>query len=293
MENGDFLQANGISIETAPTNELTGSMNNLVSGQRSPRIESLNGELRVTARCPPEDIIKYPRQYINETYLTRYPSRLTTLAPQDRFKSEQFRETDKLNADLKKYSYTCDENIQKYPQRCREEYHRCSDNNLIYDQFSIERKFAVDLQKYPARYSEDTLRGYRDDNNVDDDDEPNNTNDHYIDLRKFPQRYRDDPNTKFSNPQHTLKYNNLRCAQHPPKYPITKNILPARLLGSGGGIPIIGQTAISLVVNRFGSAPLSHEMAFAENSLCPNDATEEDLLNRRFIIGSISDNDDI
>ncbi|XP_043271624.1 palmitoyltransferase app isoform X3 [Venturia canescens] len=36
-------QANGVSVETTPGSELTGSMNNLVSGQRSPRIESLNG----------------------------------------------------------------------------------------------------------------------------------------------------------------------------------------------------------------------------------------------------------
>ena len=267
---------NGTSIEPAPSNDLTGSMNNLVSGQRSPRIESLNGELRLPTRCP-EEIVKYPRQFANDTYVAKYPSRR---ASQERVKQDYTRETDKLNPDLKKYNYTCDENLHNYPQRCGEEYQRCSDNNLIYDQYATERKFGIDLQKYPQRYSEDTLR-YR-------EDEPNRT---YIDLQKFPQRYREDP-SRLSHSQHTLKYNNLRCTQHGSKYPMSKSILPNRILGTGG-IPIIGQTAISLVVNRFGSAPLNHEMAFAENSLYPSESTEEDMLNRRFIMGSMSDNDDI
>ena len=66
----------------------------------------------------------------------------------------------------------------------------------------------------------------------------------------------------------------------------------SRILGTEG-MPIIGQNAIGLAVNRFGSGPLTNAFSYADNTLCPNDNTEEDLLNRRFIMSSISDNDDI
>ncbi|XP_071575838.1 palmitoyltransferase ZDHHC9 isoform X2 [Temnothorax nylanderi] len=271
-------QSNGTTVQTSPSTDLTGSMNNLISGQHSPRIESINGELtllRHPTRCP-EDLPKYPRQYINDTYVPPYPAQH---CPEDSMKHINYTEVDRLNPDFQKYPCRCEDGLHKYPHRCREEYHRCSDNNLIYDQCIGEQKYGIDLQKYPQRYSEDPLRYKISERNG------------YTDLQKFPQCYSEDP-LRLSQSPHMLKYNNLRCAEHSLKYPITKNILPARILGTGG-IPIIGQTAIGLVVNRFGSGPLTNNLSYAENSLCPSDSTEEDLLNRRFIMSSLSDNEDI
>lgn len=253
-------------------------MNNLVSGQRSPRIESLNGELTLmsqSSRCPDDDFPTF-RQYTNETYIPKHPRRCT----QDRVQpgSDYASEIDRLNAEIKKFNYRCEENLQKYPQRCREEYQRCSDNNLIYDQYTIENKYGADLQRRTRGYSEDLLR-YR-------DDEYRN----YIDLQKFPQRYCEDSVRPLDTTPQTLKYNDIRYNQHDIKYPIHKNILPNRILDSGR-IPITGLTTIGLVVNRFGSAPLNHDMNFGENSLYPGDNTEDELINRRFIVGSMSDND--
>ncbi|XP_032686335.1 palmitoyltransferase ZDHHC5-like isoform X1 [Odontomachus brunneus] len=271
-------QSNGTTVQTSPSTELTDSMNNLVTGLHSPRIESINGELtllRHPARCP-EDLPKYPRQYINDTCAPPYPAQHYS---QDSVKHIKYTEVDRINPDFQKYPCRCEEGLHKYPHRCREEYHRCSDNNLIYDQCVDDQKYAIDLQKYPQRYSEDPLRYKISDKNG------------YTDLQKFPQCYSEDP-LRLTQSPHTLKYNNLRCADHTLKYPISKNILPARILGTGG-IPIIGQTAIGLVVNRFGSGPLTNNLSYAENSLCPSDSTEEDLLNRRFIMSSLSDNEDI
>ncbi|XP_024945903.1 palmitoyltransferase app isoform X2 [Cephus cinctus] len=270
-------QSNGMGIPTNPGGDITGSMNNLVPGQHSPRLESMNGELtllRHPSRCP-EDLPKYPRQYINDTYVPKYPARRCS---QESVKHIKY-ETGRFNPDVHKYPYMCEESLHKYPQRCREEYHRCSDNNLIYDQYVEDQKYAIDLQKYPQRYSEDPLRYKSDDPKV------------YTDLQKFPQRYSEDP-LRISHSPHTLKYNNLRCTDHGFKYPITKSILPGKILGAGG-IPIIGHTAIGLVVNRFGSEPLANDLSYAENSFCSNESAEEDLLNRRFIMSSMSDNDDI
>ncbi|XP_018058921.1 PREDICTED: uncharacterized protein LOC108694132 isoform X2 [Atta colombica] len=264
-------QSNGTTVQTSPSTDLTGSMNNLISGQHSPRIESINGELtllRHPTRCP-EDLPKYPRQYINDTYVPPYPVQHCS---QDSVKHIKYTEVDRLNPDFQKYPCRCEDGLHKYPHRCREEYHRCSDNNLIYDQCIGEQKYGIDLQKYPQRYSEDPLRYKISEKNG------------YTDLQKFPQCYSEDP-LRLSQSPHMLKYNNLRCTEHSLKYPITKNILPARILGTGG-IPIIGQTAIGLVVNRFGSGPLTNNLSYTENSLCPSDSTEEDLLNRRFIMSS-------
>ena len=173
--------------------------------------------------------------------------------------------------------------MNKYPNRCREEYHRCSDNNLMYDQCVGDQKYGIDLQKYPQRYSEDPLRYKLDDTSV------------YTDLQKFPQCYSEDP-LRFSQPQHALKYNNLRCTVHGLKYPVSKHLLPAvvmpRILGPGG-VPIIGQSAIGLAVNAFGSGPLTNNFSYAENSLCRSNGAENDFLNQRFITSSMSDNDDI
>lgn len=256
-------------------------MNNLVSGQHSPQIESINGELsllRHTARYT-EELAKYPRQYINDTYGPTYPLQHCF---QDSVKHLKY-DTDTVNPDFQKYPCRCEENTHKYPHRCREEYHRCSDNNLIYDQCAGDQKYAIDLQKYPQRYSEDPIR-YK------IDDKPS-----YTDLQKFPQCYSEDP-LQISQSQHILKYNNLRCTVHGLKYPISKNLLPtvvmSRILGAGG-MPIMGQNAVGLAVNRFGSSHLANTFSYAENSLCPSDGTDEDLLNRRFIMSSMSDNDDI
>nr|XP_034183461.1 palmitoyltransferase ZDHHC9 isoform X1 [Osmia lignaria] len=274
-------QSNGTTVQANPSPDLTGSMNNLVSGQHSPQIESINGELsllRHTIRYP-EDLSKYPRQYINDTYVPTYPLQHCF---QDSVKHIKY-DIDRGNPDFQKYPCRCEENLHKYPHRCREEYNRCSDNNLMYDQCVGDQKYGIDLQKYPQRYSEDPIRHKIDDKSI------------YTDLQKFPQCYSEDP-LRISQSQQTLKYNNLRCTVHGLKYPISKNLLPtvvmSRILGAGG-MPIIGQNAIGLAVNRFGSGPLTNTFSYAENSLCPSDSTEEDLLNRRFIMSSMSDNDDI
>ncbi|XP_033343425.1 probable palmitoyltransferase ZDHHC14 isoform X1 [Bombus vosnesenskii] len=274
-------QSNGTAVQTNPSPDLTGSMNNLVSGQHSPQIESINGELsllRHTAHYP-EDLPKYPRRYINDIYAPAYPRQHCFQEPMKHVKYD----TEITNPDFQKYPCRREENLHKYSHRCREEYHRCSDNNLIYDQCVGDQKYSIDLQKYLQRYSEDPIRYKIDDKTI------------YTDLQKFPQCYSEDP-IRISQSQHTLKYNNLRCTVHGLKYPISKNLLPtvvmSRILGAGG-MPIIGQNAIGLAVNRFGSGPLNNTFSYVENSLCPNDSTEEDLLNQRFIMSSISDNDDI
>nr|XP_033331683.1 probable protein S-acyltransferase 6 isoform X1 [Megalopta genalis]XP_033331684.1 probable protein S-acyltransferase 6 isoform X1 [Megalopta genalis] len=272
---------NGTTVQTNPSAELTGSMNNLVTGQHSPQIESINGELsllRHTA-CYPEELPEYSRQYINDTYATAYPVQHCFQDPVKHIKYE----TDRANPDFQIYPCRCEENLQKYPHRCREEYHRCSDNNLMYDQCVSDQKFGIDLQKYPQRYSEDPIRY-----NIDD-------RAGYPDLQKYPQCYTEDP-LRLPQSQHVLKYNNLRCTVHGLKYPISKNLLPtvvmSRILGAGG-MPIMTQNAIGFEINRYGSGPLTNNFTYAENSLCPNDGTEEGLLNRRFIMSSMSDNDDI
>ncbi|KAK0182870.1 hypothetical protein PV327_000959 [Microctonus hyperodae] len=273
------VQANGLHIIPSHVdNELTGSMNNLVSGQRSPRIESLNGELTFVSQstnCP--NGLSNNSQYTNEMYITKYPP--PRRYAQDRVQpcnGNHANEIDRLNSESQKYNYRCDDNLHKYPQRCRDEYQRCSDNNLIYEQYTIDNKYGVDFRKYPRGYSEDMLRS-RDTEYM-----------AYVDLQKFPQRYCED---SFRPPQsaQTLKYNNLRYNQHEFKYPTSKNILPNRILSSGG-IPIIGQAAMDLV-NRFGSVPLNNDMVYAENSPCFSDNVENDHMNRRFIVDSISDND--
>ncbi|XP_063985447.1 palmitoyltransferase ZDHHC9 isoform X1 [Diachasmimorpha longicaudata] len=264
-------QVNGNSIPPMDT-ELSGSMNNLVSGRRSPRIESLNGELILVSQTQrlPAAMPSYHQYPNNETYIPKYSRRVT----QDRVPSVLYYESQRFTSpshEEHNYNYQ-----QKYPQRYRDDFHPSADNNLIHDQYTFERKYGVDLRKYPRGYSADLLSHK--------DEEYRN----HPDLQKFPQRYFDDTNRPLYSPQF-IKYNNLRCSQHGFKYPIGKNILPNRILGSGG-IPIIGQAAIGLVVNKFGSAPLNHEISFADNSLCSGESIEDDI-NRRFILGSMSDND--
>ncbi|XP_048510530.1 palmitoyltransferase app isoform X2 [Athalia rosae] len=275
-------QLNGLGVLTNPNSDVSGSINNLVTGQHSPsqgrRIESINGELtllRHPSRCP-EDLPKYPRQCINDTYAQKYPVRRCS---QEHIKYVKYNEVDRFNPELQKYPYRCEEDLQKYPQRCSDEYHRCSDINLIHNRYTGEHKYPIDLQKYPQTYSEDPIR-YK-------CEEPKN----YTDLQKFPQRYSEDP-LRIPYTGHSLKYNHFRCSDHNLKYPIPKSILPGKILGAGG-IPMIGQTAIGLVVNRFGSGPLTSDLSFTENSICASESTEEDLLNQRFIMSSMSDTDDI
>ncbi|XP_015174340.1 PREDICTED: uncharacterized protein LOC107065291 isoform X2 [Polistes dominula] len=255
-------QSNGTGLQTNVPTELTDSMNNLVTGRYSPRLESINGELsllRHPSRCT-DEIPKYSHQFISDIYVPSYPM---PHCPQE--KHMKYNVNDRINPEFQK-------GIHKYPHRCREEYHRCSDNNLIYDQCIQDHKYAIDLQKYPQRYSEDTLQYKIDDKNG------------YSDLQKFPQCRSEDPLRISQSQHHTMKYNNLRCTDNGIKYPIAKNILPARILGATG-IPI---QALGLVDNRFGSNPLSNNLSYVENSFCPNDSTEENLLNRRFIMNSMS-----
>lgn len=275
-----LLQSNGTTVQTNPSPDLTGSINNLVSDQHSSQIESINGELNLLRHTThyPEDLSKYSQEYIDDTYVPAYPRQYCF---QDSIKHVKY-DTEIENPDFQRYPCRCEENLHKYSHKCREEYHRCSDNNLIYDQCVSDQKYGIDLQKYPKRYSEDSVQYKINDKSI------------YTDLQKFPQCYSEDP-LRISQ-SHTLKYNNLRCTVHGLKYPISKNLLPtvvmSRILGAGG-MPIIGQNAIGLAVNRFGSEPLTNAFSYTENSLCPNDSTEEDLLNQRFIMSSISDNDDI
>ncbi|KOC61792.1 putative palmitoyltransferase ZDHHC14 [Habropoda laboriosa] len=94
-------QSNGTIVQTNPSPDLTGSMNNLVSGQHSPQIESINGELsllRHTAHYP-EDLPEYPRQYINDTYAPTYPLQHCF---QDSVKHLKY-DTDRGNPDFQKY----------------------------------------------------------------------------------------------------------------------------------------------------------------------------------------------
>ena len=234
----------------------TGSMNNLYLGQNSPRIESINGELPLLKRPPHNPNSNYPRRYVGDIYVPKYPARSCSQDTAKR-KSKDF-EPERTH-ELQKYPYRCEENLenlQNYPQRCREEYHRFSENNLIFD-----HKYDYDFREYPRGYSEDQLK-------VDERET-------CTDLQKFPQRYSEDP-LRVSHSQHTLKYNNFRCTDHGLnfKYPGTKGILPSRILAAGG-IPIISQAAIGLVVNKFGS---KSDLSCTENSLCPDESTEEDLL---------------
>ncbi|CAD1473858.1 unnamed protein product, partial [Heterotrigona itama] len=132
-------QSNGTTVQANPSPDLTGSMNNLVSGQHSPQIESINGELsllRHTAHYP-EDLPKYPRHYINDIYAQAYARQHCFQEPMKHVKYD----TEIANPDFQKYPCRCEENLHKYSHRCREEYHRCSDNNLIYDQCVGDQKY--------------------------------------------------------------------------------------------------------------------------------------------------------
>ncbi|XP_066586545.1 palmitoyltransferase ZDHHC9 isoform X1 [Prorops nasuta] len=270
-------QINGINISTSLNTDLAGSMNNL-AGQHSPRLESINGELSLL-RHPtryPENLSEYSRQYISDSYVPLYTMQHYSQEP---VPLPRFNEPDGLHSDLKKYPCKCEEGFHKYSQKCREEYHGCSDNNLMYDQCMGAEKLRVDLQKYPQRYSEDPLR-YKPVEQA------------YPDLQKFPQCYSED-RLRSSHSQQSMKYNNnFRCSDHGFKYPISRGLLPPKILGTGG-IPMIGQAAIGLVVNRFGSGPLTNNIGYMENSFCPSDATEDDLLNGRYVMSSLSDNEDI
>ncbi|KAG7188288.1 hypothetical protein KM043_007951 [Ampulex compressa] len=104
-------QTNGTSVQTNPSTDLTGSMNNLVTGQHSPRIESINGELnflRHTAHCA-EDFPKYPHQC--EEGLHKYPHRC---------REEYHRCSDNnliYEECVENQKYAID--LQKYPQRAQ------------------------------------------------------------------------------------------------------------------------------------------------------------------------------
>ncbi|XP_012272727.1 palmitoyltransferase app isoform X1 [Orussus abietinus] len=270
-------QPNGMNIPTNPGIEHADSINNLVPGQRLPRIESINGELtllRHPAHCP-ESLVKYPCRYANDAYIPRYPARRPRESPRHQVPCV---EPEGLARNAPKYQYECeDPSPRDYPPRCREEeYRRCAENEeaAIYGRCLEEAKYAGNPRRYARGYSEDPLAGYAVD----------------TDLQKFPRRYSEDP-TLVVHAHHGPRYGNFGCNDHGLGYPLARSILPSRILGAGG-IPIIGQTAIGLVVNGFGSGPLEKD-SYAENSLCASESTEEDFLNRRFILGSVSDNDDI
>lgn len=295
-------QPNGITISTNFNNDLTDSVSNLVSEQHSPHMDSMNGELSTMMRH---------QHAINCSEYPMYP----LLCPGDAYahqsahllpgqlKQEQQDYHQQPTTTTVKYPYRCDETLHKYPKRCTEEYHRCSEGNVVYAS-EQQQKFhpivemqnaqkyqpmpVVDLQKYPhQRYNE-----YAQQQCVVADEA--GFYNYTPDLQKFPQRYSEDPHVRMQQP--SVKYNNLqRCNEH-FKYPMARNVLPNRLIGNSG-FPIIGQTAIGLVVNRFNNTPggpMPPDYAYAKNSMCINNGNDEDAtMNLRYATNSISDNDDI
>ncbi|XP_076247248.1 palmitoyltransferase app isoform X1 [Calliopsis andreniformis] len=232
-------QSNGTApmVQTNPT-DLTGSMNNLVTGQHSPQIESMNGELsllRHPTHCP-EDLTKYSHQYINDTDVPTYPPQHCF---QETMKHVNY-DTDRSNPDFQKYPCRCEENLHKYPPRRREEYDRWSDNNSLDDELYIHTKYSMNF---------------------------------------LP----------------TVKFNNVR--RHSLKYPMSKNSVPGLVMSQivagrmpidpmdslnpmsrmlrAGKIPIIGQNAVGLTVNSFGSGLLTDTFSYVADSLCSSEGTED------------------
>ncbi|KZC05037.1 putative palmitoyltransferase ZDHHC14 [Dufourea novaeangliae] len=226
-------QSNGTTVQTNPSTDLAGSMNNLVTGQHSPQIESINGELsllRHNTTCYPEELPEYPHQYINDTYATAYPLQHCF---QDSVKHIKYA-TDRGNPDFQIYPCRCEENLYKYPN-LQKYPQRYSEDPIRYN--IDDRTAYTDLQKFPQCYSEDPLR--------------------------IPQSRQVLEYNNVRCTVHGLKY---------PISMNLPTVVMSRILGAGG-MPIMAQNAIGFEVNRFGSGPLTDNFAYAENSLCPSDGS--------------------
>lgn len=248
------------------SSNLAGSTNNLVSNQQhqpqqlQQHLESINGESsnQVAQHQLPrylDDLPSYSCQYASEAYdpSVKYDSpRSCSGSPWDQRSNRSPR-----LPDVQKFR--CEENLQRYPQRCREEYyHRCSESNLSDDRY-VESLQHQQQQEQQHKYWSDTneyLQRYPEDKTVMDDPYPTTTT---TDLQKFPQYYSEDPlRPIYKYPSPPLP--GLRCPDHYSKYISAKpnsGFFTNRIL-SPGGLPMIGQTAIGLVVNKFGSGPLDH-----------------------------------
>lgn len=310
--------------------DLTGSTNNLVTNQQHPpqlqqqqppqlHLESINGESsNLGAQHQPprylEDIPSYSCQYSSDAYapnIKYHSPRSCSGSPWDQKSNRSPHLPDAQK-------FRCEENLHRYPQRCREEYyHRCSESNLTNDRYAEslqqqhQHKYWSDANEYLQRYPEDKTSI--------DDPYPTTTT---TDLQKFPQYYSEDPlRPIYKYPSPPLP--GLRCPDHYSKYLTTKpnsGFFTNRIL-SPGGLPMIGQTAIGLVVNKFGSGPLDHyhhhqlnrdnafehthyvHQPYAEQSgFCPCETSanantnrdDEEHLDARYMMNnSMSDSDDI
>ena len=356
----------GVSVGVG--GDFNGSANNLVGSpqqpahqqlppQHSPRLESINGESVASASSNHhlprylDELSPYSCQYSShDTYASvKYnPARgCVAPVPGDTSPWDQHSNPRSPRPPLEKPSYRCEENLQRYPQRCREEYyHRCSESNLMtergYESSSSsshqvqqqQHKYWSDVHKYLQRYSEEPLT-----KTVDDAElrklgylthglsQTTTTTTTTTDLQKFPQCYSEDPlrvAVAAPHSQQSLKYApGLRCPEHHGgsfKYPSASKsagFLANRIL-SPGGLPMIGHTAIGLVVNKFGSGPLDHHHlhrgggsaehqhfahhAYEQSSFCPCESgtagsvgrDEEEYLDGRYMMNnSMSDSDDM
>ena len=209
-------------------------------------LDSLNGESspipRVIVPPPPPP----QRRYLDDVYACHYaplPSTHYPVYPQP---------------SVPKPSYRCNEELQRYPQRCRDDYnHRCSEGNLLAnEQHQQQQRYWSDVHKYFRRKAFDDAE-----------------------VHKYAYPTED------------------RCLEHPGSF-IGNRIL------SPGGLPILGQTALGLVVNRFGSGTLvdphqrQYMHPYVEPSFCPCEGSgiidKEDYLDARFMMhNSMSDSDDM
>lgn len=268
-----------------------------MSEQHSPHMDSMNGELSMMRHQHAINCSEYP-MYPLLCPGDAYAHQSAHLLPASQLKQD--RHEQEYHQPTSKYPYRCDETLHKYPKRCTEEYHRCSEGNVVY---ASEQKYpivdvaaqqnyqaVVDLQKYPQRYA-DYATQQQQQHVVSDEAGFYNYN---TDLQKFPQRYSEDPHVRMQQP--SVKYN-LRCNEHGYNYPPMGRNVYQNQMSHNSGLPLIGQTAIGLVVNRFNSgtgqmAPQG-EFAYAKSAICVNNGNEEDTMNLRYATNSISDNEDI
>lgn len=259
--NDELQVPNGITTMSESNGNLSETTSNLVSSgaPSSPHVDSVNGELNSVRWSAVEDKAAYfpTRRYAYDYYYGT-PSRVT-FAPE----SVPLNHNNNIEACVaedhmsqhKYSSYSCEENLQKYHQRCRDEYYRCSDNNFLHNHYSFETAQPV---KYPPRYSDVSFH----------------------ELCKFPQR-------KYSEQslQHLPKYNNSQCSEHSKYSTGAFNFLPNKVLPSMA-IPMIGHTAMEMVVNNFDST----------SSMLPNVSyanTRHDRYQAQYLRDSNSDNEDV
>ncbi|XP_032452609.1 palmitoyltransferase ZDHHC9 isoform X1 [Nasonia vitripennis] len=296
-------QSNGVALPVS--GDLTGSTNNLVSNQQqqtqqqqqaqpqqqhSPHLESINGESGASASTASahhlprylDDLPSYSCQYSADAYVPlKYSStRSCADSPWDQRPGSLRSPRDYHHQQppappppppTQKPSYRCEENLQRYPQRCREEYyHRCSESNLLAERYAeTQHKYWSDVHKYLQRYSEEPLNKSIDEAELGKPVGYPVTSSATTDLQKFPQCYSEDPlrvsvPSSGAHSQRSLKYAaGLRCPEPYTgrssfKYPKSSGGFLGNRILSPGGLPMIGHTAIDLVVNKFGSNSLDH-----------------------------------